>query len=78
MALSDLISMLADEPAIVSVLGRREGSIVIPEPARALTIASLVDRADRRPVVVAVPTTAEAERLVHDLAAFLGAEEVEL
>ncbi|MSW32877.1 MAG: hypothetical protein F2847_08680, partial [Actinobacteria bacterium] len=57
MALSDLIAMLVDEPAIVSVLGRREGSIVIPEPARALTIASLVDRADRRPVVVAVPTT---------------------
>jgi hypothetical protein len=38
MALSDLIPMMADEPALVSILGRREGSIVIPEPARAITI----------------------------------------
>ena len=71
MVLSDLIPMLADEPALVSVLGKRDGSIVVPEPARAITIASLVDRSGRRPVVVAVPTTAEAERLVHDLAAFV-------
>jgi transcription-repair coupling factor (superfamily II helicase) len=78
MALSDLITMMADEPALVSILGRREGSIVIPEPARAITISSLVERAERRPVVVGVPTTAEAERLVHDLAAFLGSDEVEL
>ena len=78
MALSDLIPMLADEPALVAVLGRREGSIVVPEPARAITVASLVRRADRRPVVVAVPTTAEAERLAQDLGAFLGVGEVEL
>ena len=32
----------------------------------------------RQPLVVAVPTTGEAERLAHDLAAFLGADEVEL
>jgi len=78
MALSDLIPMLADESALVSILGRKEGSIVIPEPARAITIASLATRSDRRPVVVAVSTTAEAERLVHDLGAFLGAGDVEL
>jgi hypothetical protein len=75
MALSDLIPMMTDEPALVSILGRREGSIVIPEPARAITISSLVERAERRPVVVGVPTTAEAERLVHDLAAFLRTSE---
>ena len=77
MALSDLIPMMADEPALVSILGRREGSIVIPEPARAITVSSLVERSERRPVVVGVPTTAEAERLVHDLAAFLGPDDVE-
>jgi transcription-repair coupling factor (superfamily II helicase) len=78
MPLSDLVPMLSEEPGLTAVLGRREGSLVIPEPARAVTLAALASRSDRQPIVVAVPTTAEADRLAHDLAAFLGPDEVDV
>ena len=78
MPLSDLIALLDDEPALGAVLGRRDGTLVIPEPARAITIAGLTARTDRQPVIVAVPTTAEAERLAHDLSVLLGPDEVDL
>jgi transcription-repair coupling factor (superfamily II helicase) len=41
-------------------------------------VAALADVTTRRPLVLAVPTGAEAERLVHDLAQFLGPDAVEL
>ena len=47
--------------------------VAVAEPARAITLAALVELTDRRPIVVAVPTSAEAERLAHDLALFVGA-----
>ena len=78
MSLSELPPLLADEPGLTSVLGRRDAVLVVPEPARAIAIAAIVERSERRPVVVAVPTTGEAERLAHDLELFLGADEVEL
>ncbi|MCC5952848.1 MAG: transcription-repair coupling factor [Acidimicrobiia bacterium] len=40
-------------------------------------VAGLTRRTDRRPVVLAVPTTAEAERLADDLAVYLGPDAVE-
>ncbi len=49
----------------------------VPEPVRAFTIAALARQSDRHPTVVAVPTASEAERLAHDLRAFLGADEVD-
>jgi len=78
MSLSDLLPLLADEAALTAVMGRRGGTLVIPEPARAITIAGLTNRTDRQPIIVAVPTTAEAERLARDLGAFLGPDEVDL
>lgn len=78
MPLSDLLPRFDDEPALTAMLGRREGTLVVPEPARAILLAGLRHRADRHPLVVAVPTTAEADRLGHDLAAFLGDDEVEV
>ncbi len=38
----------------------------------------MAQAAGRRPTLVAVPSNAEAERLAHDLAAFVGPEEVEV
>jgi transcription-repair coupling factor (superfamily II helicase) len=38
----------------------------------------LAETTSRRPVVVAVPTTTAADRLVHDLGVYLGTEQVEL
>ena len=78
MALDELLPLLDDEPALLSVLGRRDATVAVVEAARAISIASLVRRSDRRPFLVAVPTTAEAERLAHDLGAFLGDGAVEL
>ncbi|HEX6570093.1 MAG TPA: transcription-repair coupling factor, partial [Acidimicrobiales bacterium] len=46
--------------------------------ARALVTAGLAGLTQRRPIVLAVPTSTEAERLAHDLAAYLGDERVEL
>ncbi|MDX6410452.1 MAG: hypothetical protein QOE13_3523, partial [Gaiellaceae bacterium] len=50
----------------------------VPEPARAIAIAGLAQLTERHPLVVAVPTTGDAERLAHDLGAFLGEECVDL
>jgi len=49
----------------------------VAEPARALTVANLA-LGTRTPVLVATPTTGEAERLVGDLGAYLGPDRVEL
>ncbi len=78
MPLTDLPALLADEPGLTAVLGRRDAVLAVPEPARAVVVAGLAARSDRQPVVVAVPTTGEAERLARDLAAFLGPDEVDL
>jgi transcription-repair coupling factor (superfamily II helicase) len=76
--LTDLPPLLRDEPALTEVLGRSRAMLAVPEPARAITIAGLAQRSSRRPIVVATPTTGDAERLHHDLSTFLGPGEVEL
>ncbi|MEO6987272.1 MAG: transcription-repair coupling factor [Aquihabitans sp.] len=78
MALTDLPPLLRDEPALLQVLGRSAAVLAVPEPARPLTIAGLASVGSRRPILVASPTSADAERLAHDLATFLGPDEVEL
>ena len=60
------------------MLGRSRAVLAVPEPARAVTIAGLTRLSSRRPIVVAVPTSIDAERLVRDLVAFLGDDEVDL
>ncbi|MGH9032018.1 MAG: CarD family transcriptional regulator, partial [Acidimicrobiia bacterium] len=75
--LAELAPLLAEEPAVRAVIGR-EPVVAVPDPARAVFVAALARATTRRPVVVAVPTGAEAERLVHDLARFLGPDAVEL
>ncbi len=77
-SLADLPGLLDDTDALADVLGRRHAALAVPEPARAVVIANLVERADRRPVVVAVPTGTEADRLANDLRAYLGADAVEV
>ncbi len=74
--LSALARLLDADPALEAALGRRSAVLAVPEPARALAIAALVRQSERRPIVVATPTTADADRLVNDLALFLGPEEV--
>ena len=76
--LAALAPLLRDEPALLGTFGKSAASLAVPEPARAVTIAALAALSKRRPVVVAVPTSAEAERLVGDLECYLGPDPVEL
>ena len=41
-----------------------------------MAIAALVTESERQPVLVAVPTTSDAERLAADLRLYLGADDV--
>src|SRR6185312_13365643 len=76
--LSGLSDALRDEPALAQVLGRSTATLAVPEAARALVVAGLTRLSSRRPVILAVPTSTEAERLARDLAVFLGDQAVEL
>src|SRR5262245_31352229 len=76
--LHHLADLVRAEPALAQVLGRTSATLAVPEAARALVTAGLVDLTQRRPVVLAVPTSTEAERLARDLAVYLGEDKVEL
>ncbi|MGZ8734504.1 MAG: hypothetical protein ACXW1M_04910, partial [Acidimicrobiia bacterium] len=76
--LAELVRLLAEEPALVAAAPGSAPVIAVPDAARALFTAGLVDLGARRPVLVAVPTGNEAERIAHDLGAFLPADDVEL
>ena len=75
--LASLTPLLAEEPALRAVMAR-DPVVAVPDAARSLFVASLATTSTRRPLVVAVPTGAEAERLAHDLGQFLGPEHIEL
>ncbi|MCB0997264.1 MAG: transcription-repair coupling factor [Acidimicrobiales bacterium] len=77
-SLVDLPGLLADEPGIVSVLGRRSATLAVPEPAQAITLAALSRLVDRRPLVVVTPTGTDAERIHRDLSTWCGTDEVAL
>ncbi len=74
--LSDLPALLAQEPSLRAVINR-ESAVAVPDAARALFIAALAGVTTRRPILVAVPTGVDAERLVHDLGQFVGPEHVD-
>ena len=78
MPLTELPALLRDEPALIDVLGRANVVLSVADAARALVIAGLVGRSSRRPFVVAVATSIEAERLAQDLTVLLGGDRVEL
>ncbi len=77
MLLRDLPPLLREEPGFASVLGRSSAVLAIPEPARALAVAGLATLSSRRPILVAVPTTGDADRLANDLRTFLGPDGVD-
>jgi transcription-repair coupling factor (superfamily II helicase) len=76
--LHQLPDLVRDEPALAQVLGRTSATMAVPEATRALVTAGLARLSSRRPLVLAVPTSTEAERLARDLAVYLGEEAVEL
>src|SRR5207248_5326117 len=70
--------LLRDDAALAGMAGATSGVLAVAEPARAYVVAGLAHLSGRHPIVVAVPTTGDAERLAHDLAAFLGPDEVDV
>jgi len=74
--LAPLVPLLADDPAVRAVISR-DHTVAVPDAARALFVASVAHVTSRRPILLAVPTGTEAERLVRDLGEYLGPEEVE-
>src|SRR5436309_15344425 len=71
MALSDLPALLRDDPALAALAGGSARLVAVSEAVRPFFLAGLARLTGRRPLVVGVPTTAEAERLAHDLRQFL-------
>ncbi|HEX2043071.1 MAG TPA: transcription-repair coupling factor [Acidimicrobiales bacterium] len=78
MTLRDLPPLLRHHPALPALVGSASTVVAVPDPARAFTVAGLTHLSGRHPLVVAVPTTADAERLAHDLRAFLEPDAVDL
>lgn len=76
--LNQLPKTLADDPGIVAVLGKRSAVVAVAEPGRPLSLAAIAAESERAPVVVAAPTSSEAERLRSDLALYLGDDQVVL
>jgi transcription-repair coupling factor (superfamily II helicase) len=76
--LASLTSLLGDDPVIAVATGGRARPIAVPESARAIFAATLANTTARRPIVLAVPTGVEAERIAGDLRQYLGDDAVEL
>ena len=76
MPLRSLPELLRTDETLTSAVSA--SVLAVPEPARAFVLAGLSGATERHPLVVAVPTTTDAERLAHDLRAFLGPDEVDV
>ena len=77
-SLRSLPSLLRHEPVMLDALRAGTGALAVPEAATAFVVAGLCTLSERRPMLVVTPTVLDAERMVHDLAAFVGDEAVEL
>ncbi len=76
MSFRRLPSLVVDDPALERVIGRAVSALAVAEPARAIAVAALAEGTGRRPLLVAAPTTGDADRLVDDLRRYLGDDEV--
>ena len=76
MRLADLPPLLRDEPALTRALGEPDARLAVVEVARPISIAALASLSNRRPLVVATPTTTMAAQLGDDLTQFLPADQV--
>jgi len=70
--------LLRRHPRLAGLAGAPAAVLAVAEPARAFTVAGLTHLTGRHPLVVAVPTTPDAERLGHDLRAYLGPDACEV
>ncbi|MGI9032698.1 MAG: transcription-repair coupling factor [Acidimicrobiales bacterium] len=78
MTLRQLPPLLRHHPVLSRLVGSSSAVVAVPEAARAFTMAGLATLTGRHPIVVAVPTSGDAERLSHDLGAYLGPDSVDV
>jgi transcription-repair coupling factor (superfamily II helicase) len=76
-SLRSLPSLLGRDDTLRDLSGSPTAVLAVPEPARAFVLAGLALLSRRRPIVVAAPSAADADRLVNDLRAFLGDDAVD-
>ena len=76
--LASLPAALRNDTALTSLLGTVDGTVAVPEVARAVAIAALAELSGRRPIVVACPTSTLASQLADDLTALVPPDEVAL
>src|SRR4051812_13501123 len=72
-----LPQLVRRDETLVSIAGSSSAILAVPEPARAFAIAGLAHLTGRHPILVATPTGTDAERVAHDLRAFLGDDAVD-
>jgi transcription-repair coupling factor (superfamily II helicase) len=77
-SLRSLLPLFRQDDTLAGLAGRSSAVLAVPEPARAFAIAGLAHATGRHPIVVAVPSAADGDRLAHDLRAFLGEDEVDV
>jgi transcription-repair coupling factor (superfamily II helicase) len=70
--------LLADDPTVVALASGSATVVAVPDAARPLVVAAVGALSGRRPVLVATPTRAEADRLAHDLGALVDPDDVAL
>ena len=73
-----LPQLLRRDETIAELAGAATALLAVPDPARAFVIAGLAHLSGRHPFLVVTPTSADADRIAHDLRAFLGDDEVDL
>lgn len=78
MTLKSLPPLLRREESLTSVVGSLTSLVAVGEPIRAFFVAGLAHLTTARPILVVVPTAADAERISHDLRTWMGADSVEL
>jgi transcription-repair coupling factor (superfamily II helicase) len=77
-SLGSLLPLLRSDETFTDLAGLRSALVAVPEPIRAYAVAGLAQASGRHPTVVAVPTATDADRLAHDLAAYLGPDQVDV
>ena len=78
MSLRPLPALLRADTGLVDLFGSRTATIGVPDPARAYVLAGLAELGGRRPLVVATPTSHDAERIASDLRLYLGESAVDV
>jgi transcription-repair coupling factor (superfamily II helicase) len=78
MTLLQLPPLLRNESSLARVIGSPTALVAVPEPARAYFVAGLTALSSGGPLLVAVPSASDAERLATDLRVYLGDDIVDV